>query len=736
MEKLRFAPYRKINRRNISVVEIAIAAFGAACWCVLIKDMFGLSFDLSGENMGTFGGSLIYIWNRIAETVGNAGYVLLPKFERASGSGVLFLPVIFVAAALIQYLILKSKRVWLAAAPTVCMCLLCGAFKLSAGERDIFLLLAVLVTAIAYTARGFEGFGKNMIFAALVIAVSAGLWNLPALSDLTEKTGKMDQISRKVEELVADNFYGKNPLLSGDLTQRQRSREDGTAMEISMTMPESMYLRGFVGDIYMGDSWQALSAGSYYSRTDLMYWLRQRGFDPLGQLGQAGTLTETMEGSSSDMSGENTVEIKIIDADRRYAYLPYEVDGSSINRGKDWGGSFVTPIRGTRLSSYGYKAGQNSTAIWTDIAAGIFSMTGAGGSNTDQLDDYLEAESYYNEYVYGSFTYISDSDRALLSEYTGGAGDQSKGHIDYKEAINRIRDYLQSNFIYTEDLGEISVDADGTLEIFLREKKGYDVQFATAAVMMFRYYGIPARYVEGYLITPQDADGMETGKVAEIPLERAHAWPEIYIDGTGFVPIEVSPPYMRVMEEADMNTGISNNTLIRTFDSESQGNSGGSDLQLGGDENSHPKIRYMIFVYLFLAFILLAALIWAGKKASGRIKIIMRRHRLFAAEPPKTAVSAMFSYMDSHDLPVTDRARELGNRAAYSCSRMTEDDRSEMAGLMKEAKKEKRKNEKKSKISAGRSISGSDGHGIVGLRSKHPGKRSLRADSENSHIHP
>ena len=26
--------------------------------------------------------------------------------------------------------------------------------------------------------------------------------------------------------------------------------------------------------------------------------------------------------------------------------------------------------------------------------------------------------------------------------------------------------------------------------------------------MMFRYYGIPARYVEGYLITPEDAQSM------------------------------------------------------------------------------------------------------------------------------------------------------------------------------------------------------------------------------------
>lgn len=720
MEKLRFAPYKRINDRKKTAVETATAVFGAVCWCLLAKDLLGLSFGLSGENVGTFGGSLIYIWNRIAETLGNAGYTLLPKFEGESDSGALFLPVLFVTAVLIQYLILKSKRIWIAAAPAVCMGILYGAYGFDTGERDFFLLLAAVIPAVIYTAGGCENLVKSLVYMVLITAISAGLWSLPVLNDVAEKTGVPGTASQVIQEMAEYSFYGHNPLLSGDLTQRQRNREEGTAMEVTMTKPVSMYLRGFVGDIYTGDSWQALSASSYYNRTDLMYWLRQRGFDPLGQLGQAGTLTETMAGGSSDMSGENTVEIKIRDADRRYAYLPYEVDGSSISRGKDWGGSFVTPVKGARLSSYSYRTGQNSTALWTDIAAGIFSMAG----RTGQLDDYLEEESYYNEYIYSSFTYISDSDSALLSEYIGGAGDQSKGHIDYKEAINRIRDYLQSDFIYTENLGEVSVDADGALETFLKEKKGYDVQFATAAVMMFRYYGIPARYVEGYLITPQDAAGMESGKAAEIPLERAHAWPEIYIDGTGFVPIEVSPLYMGVMEEADMNTGISNNTLIRPFDGASQGALGSSDLQLGGDDNSHADISYMIFMYVFFALLLLAALLWIGKKASDRIRITVRRRRLFVDGPPKTAVSAMFSYMESHELPVTDRARELGNKAAYSRSQMTEDDRSEMAGLMKKAKKEKRKNEKNSKISARRSITGGRSHGFIRLQPKDTGEQS------------
>ena len=48
--------------------------------------------------------------------------------------------------------------------------------------------------------------------------------------------------------------------------------------------------------------------------------------------------------------------------------------------------------------------------------------------------------------------------------------------------------------------------------------------------MMFRYYGIPARYVEGYLITPQMA-----GKTVQVPRSMAHAWVEIYVDGDNIV---------------------------------------------------------------------------------------------------------------------------------------------------------------------------------------------------------
>ena len=66
------------------------------------------------------------------------------------------------------------------------------------------------------------------------------------------------------------------------------------------------------------------------------------------------------------------------------------------------------------------------------------------------------------------------------------------------------------------------------------------MHYATAATLMFRYYGIPARYVEGYLITPDDIQNAKPDEAIDIPAGNGHAWTEIYIDGLGWVPIEVT----------------------------------------------------------------------------------------------------------------------------------------------------------------------------------------------------
>lgn len=55
--------------------------------------------------------------------------------------------------------------------------------------------------------------------------------------------------------------------------------------------------------------------------------------------------------------------------------------------------------------------------------------------------------------------------------------------------------------------------------------------------MMFRSAGIPSRYVEGYRIDERKFKRDHTAQVTDF---YAHAWPEIYVENVGWVPVEVT----------------------------------------------------------------------------------------------------------------------------------------------------------------------------------------------------
>lgn len=79
---------------------------------------------------------------------------------------------------------------------------------------------------------------------------------------------------------------------------------------------------------------------------------------------------------------------------------------------------------------------------------------------------------------------------------------------------------------------------------FLEEShRGYCVHFASAAALLLRTQGIPARYVSGYVASiPATTLGQNTGKyTTRVVDSNAHAWVEIYLYGYGWYPVEVTP---------------------------------------------------------------------------------------------------------------------------------------------------------------------------------------------------
>lgn len=71
---------------------------------------------------------------------------------------------------------------------------------------------------------------------------------------------------------------------------------------------------------------------------------------------------------------------------------------------------------------------------------------------------------------------------------------------------------------------------------FLEESDiGYCIHFASAAAVLLRAAGIPARYVTGYLVSAR------AGETVQVRQKDAHAWVEYYIPGIGWQVLEVTP---------------------------------------------------------------------------------------------------------------------------------------------------------------------------------------------------
>lgn len=112
------------------------------------------------------------------------------------------------------------------------------------------------------------------------------------------------------------------------------------------------------------------------------------------------------------------------------------------------------------------------------------------------------------------------------------------GGLSVYGAIDFTKDYLNKNYRYTLRPGMVQ-DGENEIETFLFERKtGYCTHFASSAVMILRTLGIPARLAQGYMISGYRVNANKKTSVRD---NNAHAWVELYIDGTGWVPVDFTP---------------------------------------------------------------------------------------------------------------------------------------------------------------------------------------------------
>ena len=117
----------------------------------------------------------------------------------------------------------------------------------------------------------------------------------------------------------------------------------------------------------------------------------------------------------------------------------------------------------------------------------------------------------------------------LAAQITMGA------RTPYRKAVDLQNFFLSGKFGYSVDVN-LPDSTAGLVDFLYTVKSGYCQQFAFAMAGLARLAGIPSRIAVGYTAGQREQDG--TWKVTTAD---AHAWPELYFSGIGWVRFEPTP---------------------------------------------------------------------------------------------------------------------------------------------------------------------------------------------------
>ena len=196
-----------------------------------------------------------------------------------------------------------------------------------------------------------------------------------------------------------------------------------------------------------------------------------------------------------------------------------------------------------------------SICVLPAAAAGKAKAETAPDEDGDEADPSVldRMEASYAAYAASRYTAVPDGYDELQTLCDEAKKDQKL--TEAADIGDYIRAYLNTNYQYNASAPQPPEGADPIRYFLTESKQGYSVQFASAAVVMFRIFGLPARYVVGYAAPQSLFTQQEDGSWhAILQDDNAHAWAEVYISGQGWTPMEMTPGVLVSAQQADLRT--------------------------------------------------------------------------------------------------------------------------------------------------------------------------------------
>lgn len=413
---------------------------------------------------------------------------------------------------------------------------------------------------------------------------------------------------------------------------------------------EAVYLKGYTGGIYGDNQWESIYGdGDADTGQDDIAIFEEESMKKEGKALQKDIAT------GEEHSAYGVMDVKNIGADAAYLYYPYYTlfEDYSIYHNH----SKMMSAQGLKIqqeASYSYYP----KVVWEDSL----------GSITPAQIDTLQVDSIYMDVPAKNTDVIRKECNKI-----GLTADMTENEI-----VGAVRDYFAENIPYTLKPGATPQGEDFVNYFLTKNRKGYCAHFATAATLIFREMGIPARYVEGYAFSFETVlaseqnntkrygnyyQGYSTiGESAVMDVEvtdaMAHAWVEIYVDGFGWKAVEVTPGSNEAIDEDDFWSAFAD--LLN-----------GSGADLGNNGNVFGELglsRFTWLIYVVLVVIALFMVIYIGQIAVRKGKRYMRCHQKDSRE------AAVACYADVCDMIRVcgdgfDACRSHGEQLMYISSR-------------------------------------------------------------------
>lgn len=190
------------------------------------------------------------------------------------------------------------------------------------------------------------------------------------------------------------------------------------------------------------------------------------------------------------------------------------------------------------LPYYSSSNGNSKTDIQFKLSSNHYSLRAMVGLSYQDVMKMATTQNNSREKTYRTFvkqTYLTipESTKEAMLALAAQNGISSKS----TSVIEDVQEYIQGAAKYNLEVGAFPAGVDTAVYFLTVAKEGYCQHFATAATMMYRALGIPARYTVGYMVKA------EAGEYTDVLGANAHAWVEVYRDGIGWVQIEVTAGY-------------------------------------------------------------------------------------------------------------------------------------------------------------------------------------------------